>query len=252
MRMSTHPDNTHRIIFDPNKHTYTGESGLVYTSVTTLISYCFPSFNTDEVAATCAQKRGVSKQSLIDEWKTIGDRAAENGSKVHAYLESKLLKLNTNPPIDKYYKPSADKIINHIHSKNFKVIAVEKILFSPSLKLAGTVDLILYDSIINRYIVLDWKTSKQIDLTNKYHERGLNELKHLDNCSLVHYSLQLLLYGLLLVNEGYLDKTIPIEYKIVNIHPQGSFKKTRSYEILDLKNEAMILREKLQICQSQG
>jgi hypothetical protein len=41
--------------------------------------------------------------------------------------------------------------------------------------------------------------------------------------------------------EGYIDKTIPIVYKIINIHPHGGLKKSKSYDILPLYNEANMI-----------
>jgi hypothetical protein len=88
---------------------------------------------------------------------------------------------------------------------------------------------------------MDWKTSKVIELHNNYNEKGLGQFSHLDNCNHVHYSLQLLLYSYLLKSEGYLKGDIPIVCKIVNIHPFGGFKKSKSYDVLDLKKEVKLL-----------
>ena len=241
--MIKHPTSNIILYSNDVDHTYTDNLDSDYIPVTTLYGKYFPEFNTEEMATECAIKRGVTKQSLIDKWKKICDDAGENGSRVHDYIHARLTNLPNLPKIDKYYKRSIENVLSAIRRKSLKLVYSEKVLFSPDLKIAGTVDCVFYDSVNNQYVSIDWKTSKTIEMFDPYHSKGFGILSHLDNCNHVHYSLQLLIYANLLKREGYLDPTIPVICRIINIHPYGGFKKSKSYDVIDLKSEVkQILR----------
>ncbi len=234
-----HPTKNIFIEFNEIDHSYVDNYNNTYTSVTTLISKYFPLFDSDKIAERCAVKRGVNKQSLLDKWKRIGDEAAKKGNEVHNYLDASISN-KTLPNIDGDYKRSSDIIISSLTNKyKLQMIYSEKLLFSPQLKIAGTVDAVFYSPIINKYIIMDWKTSKRIEMANDFNQRGLNGFEHLEHCNHVHYSLQLLMYQYLLYNEGYLKNNINAELKIVNIHK--AIQDCKSYDVLNLNSEVQTL-----------
>ena len=75
----------------------------------------------------------------------------------------------------------------------------EVIVYSEELKIAGTVDLLVFDKISKKYKILDWKTSKAIK-TDSYKMKTGNrpETADLLDCKFNHYALQLSLYRYLL------------------------------------------------------
>ena len=76
------------IIYRDEPHTYhIGEKRL--TSVTTLM-HRYETFDKMEVSARTALKRGVTQQSLLDEWAYEGLVASVKGTAVHAYIENRL------------------------------------------------------------------------------------------------------------------------------------------------------------------
>ena len=73
------------------------------------------------------------------------------------------------------------------------------IVYSKEWKIAGTIDLLIFDKVSNKYSILDWKTSKQIK-TDSYKLKTGNkpETNDLLDSKFNHYALQLSLYRYLL------------------------------------------------------
>jgi ATP-dependent exoDNAse (exonuclease V) beta subunit len=116
----------------------------------------------------------------------------------------------------------------------------EVIVYSKELGIAGTIDLLVYNSEQNMYHLVDWKTNKRIDKNSFRNKKGiLSSSKHLDDCNFMHYSLQLSFYRYILER-----------YYGLEVGSQTLFhlKENDSYEIFNVeyKSEDLInmLREK--------
>ena len=82
----------------------------------------------------------------------------------------------------------------------------EKIIYDEESRICGTVDLPV---IRYQYCdIYDHKSNKTINMTGFKGERMLPPFDHLQNCHLVHYSLQLGCYGKMIENFG--------QYKVEN------------------------------------
>lgn len=86
------------------------------------------------------------------------------------------------------------------------ILGVEKIVFSDSLKIAGTIDLLAQARNGSTYYIIDHKTNKAIDKENPYKKFCLAPISHLDDTNYIHYGLQLNLYEYLMKREGYVPK----------------------------------------------
>jgi ATP-dependent exoDNAse (exonuclease V) beta subunit len=117
----------------------------------------------------------------------------------------------------KLFKSAVD-FINRITDK-YSVVAAEKLVFSPALKLAGTFDLLLEDKETGEMIIADWKTNEEIK-TNNYFSKGLSVLNFMDDCNFNHYSLQLNLYQYILEKEGYYPY-FGFKKELYHIHENG-------------------------------
>ena len=72
-------------------------------------------------------------------------------------------------------------------------------VYSKELKLAGTIDLLLYDKNSDSYNILDWKTSKRIDSKAFKNKKGNHSVtSNMDDCNFNHYALQISLYRYIL------------------------------------------------------
>ena len=75
----------------------------------------------------------------------------------------------------------------------------EKIVFSKDLEIAGTIDILALDKKDNKYDLIDWKTSKKIEM-NAYGGKVGTKIatSNIPDCNYYHYTLQLSLYRYLL------------------------------------------------------
>jgi len=207
------------INFNEDDHTYIDNRGFRYRSVSGLISEFFEPFDTDIIAERCSIKRGVSKESLINEWKEAGRVAADKGHNVHDMLRCKFLGLE----FDKI-EPNYIKEVDRIYSSVIKIVDpvyIETILFDPLLLIAGTCDGVFITKDFSKYVVIDWKTSKSIN-NNSYGKFGLKSLIDIPDCNYVHYSIQLQIYSHLLKTNGYLKYNIPIQHRLIHIKEKDS------------------------------
>jgi ATP-dependent exoDNAse (exonuclease V) beta subunit len=108
----------------------------------------------------------------------------------------------------------------------------EFVIGDKSSEICGTIDNLSYNKEKKELVIFDYKTNKEITKSNKYGEKLLYSLSHLDKCEYTKYSLQLSLYSTI-------------------IEKNSNFKVTKSYivwmsgkenyeliECLDLKKES--------------
>ena len=75
----------------------------------------------------------------------------------------------------------------------------EKIVFSKELEIAGTIDILALDKKTNKYDLIDWKTSKKIEMNSYGGKVGTKiATSNIPDCNYYHYTLQLSLYRYLL------------------------------------------------------
>lgn len=148
-------------------HYYETNNGKIYPSITTMI-HAFPN-------------PGIERwKSTTPNWKEIGDSSMAVGTMMHEIAESYLNNQKTVKTLadDKYekdpwelfevLKPHLDEHINNIH-------ATETKLYSDTLELAGTVDLVAeYDGELS---IIDFKNSRKPKVPSyikqaKYYEQG--------------------------------------------------------------------------------
>jgi hypothetical protein len=103
----------------------------------------------------------------------------------------------------KYYNQE----IEHYGDKVFP----EVIVFSEELEVAGTVDLLVYNSDNGECNIFDWKTSKKIDCNGR--KQAITQAcAGLKDCRFDQYSLQLSMYSYLL--ENYHDIKVANQYMV--------------------------------------
>lgn len=128
-----------KVIFRPEDHTYwntvTGEQ---YTSVTTFLGQEVP-FNQEEAVRKAKNSlhgkyRGWKEEDIIEEW----DRIREEGTELHAAIQAYI----EGTRIDKI-NPKHTVAVDWFSRGNFKgKLVSETLVWSHTLKLAGTVDII--------------------------------------------------------------------------------------------------------------
>ena len=223
LRKARHPSGL-ELTFDPKWHTYKF-LGKRLTSVSRILGKYFP-FDTQRVAAMVAEKELKTVDQVLAEWRM----STVLGSNVHAHIESLLLGEPRRPVgelqgDEQRFYPAAT-VAAHSILAQYEVLAVEAMVCSPKLRIAGTIDFLGRNRKTGAIAVLDWKTTAAPLAAFRFgtfDEPCPAPLGHLTNAKATKYALQVLTYGHILRTEGYskfygkaLDEQ-PIEYGIVQV-----------------------------------
>jgi len=190
------PNGEIKLEEEAHKYILTGHEDIEFTSVTTCISEFFDKFDKEAVAyklvTTIPKYKGRSAEDLIKEW----DATATYGTAVHKEIED-YIKLKKAPEIDRAIA-GVNWLTKYLQKSDYDIFS-EVIVYCKELKIAGTVDLLVFDKVNKKYSILDWKTSKEIK-TDSYKMKTGNkpETNDLLDCKFNHYALQLSLYRYLL------------------------------------------------------
>jgi aldehyde:ferredoxin oxidoreductase len=179
-------------------HTYILESkpSIGFYNVTQLVRGQFPPFEREKIAGWLVNNSNkycdYTEEELLQEWDDIKD----SGSAVHKELEDYILS-GKIPELPKAITGMNwyDQEITLYGDKVFP----EVIVFSEELEVAGTVDLLVYNSNNGKCHIFDWKTSRKIDRNGR--KLAITEAcAELTDCRFDQYSLQLSMYSYLLEN----------------------------------------------------
>jgi len=81
---------------------------------------------------------------------------------------------------------------------NYNAFRTEWVIYDEESKISGSVDMVYKDPLDGKYIIADWKRSKEIKMSNIW-KSGNHPITHdLDDCNFIHYSLQLCIYKTIL------------------------------------------------------
>lgn len=212
------------ITFEENSHSYyidDPRGRIKFTSVTTFIGNFFPKFDAERIAPFVARKRGITTQEVLDEWERNKQESCDFGTRVHACCE------DTINGRDLRYSPTNEKekltFANAIRAANtvidqFDIVGAEKLIFDEKLRLSGTIDLLAKSRALpNTYIIIDWKTNKEIRRFSKYNEFAFKPIQDLSDCEMSHYGLQLTLYGHILKSGLYIPQDANLQYLLVHV-----------------------------------
>lgn len=208
-----------------------------YISGTGFCSKFFPEFDpTGKITERCAAKEGLTVESLKAKWAAKGKESCYRGTRMHECCEDIFLNrpLRNTPDFDEERR-RFDNAVNM--SKKIKdrldIIGVEKIVFSPELQIAGTIDFIGRSRKNGNYVIIDHKSNQEIERVNKYNKFCLEPVSHLPDLSFDHYSLQLNLYQYLLKYEQYVPKDAKFQLFLNHVTPE----KAELIELPDRQSE---------------
>ena len=189
------------IYFDEELHRYTDDLDNVYTSTTTLIGKYHEDFNTDMMAEICERigknpkhpkylkYKGKTKKQLLYEWKAETERACNQGTVKHNFLETTIKNANNYNGVNKvivnrlytiddilvdhkfgiieleYFDksgikekyPDIYKDIVSLSKQGFRFYA-EIGVYSSEYLISGMIDLLAVRN--DTFIIIDWKTNK--------------------------------------------------------------------------------------------
>jgi hypothetical protein len=191
-------------------HTYIlgSNPSIGFYNVTQLVRRQFPPFEREKIAGWLVNNSNkycdYTEAELLQEWEDIKD----SGSAVHKELEN-YIRSGKPPTLQKAISGMNwyDQEMGHYGDKVFP----EVIVFSEELEIAGTVDLLVYNSNSGECHIFDWKTSKKID-RNGRKQAITQACADLKDCRFDQYSLQLSMYSHLL--ENYHDIKVANQYMV--------------------------------------
>lgn len=220
------------IQFDESGHVYkvfcednNGDTKLKFKpiSVTTLIHKYQKPFDVESNSLRVAQREGVSQDEIKKRWRTQNREACNYGSKMHSVVERIFngefvddTNFNIN---EKVVLAQINKVVEKMKTKPYDWES-EKIVFDPSINVAGTVDLLGKNKDTGDYIIIDWKTNKRIRFENEYGENFLSPIDELPDCEFNIYGLQLSMYEKILKDGGFIPKEANVKKFICHFHSE--------------------------------
>lgn len=187
-------------------------------SVSSVIDYMHKEFDKEGVAKKCFEKGFNDPESkyykmpveqIIESWEKKGHESRMYGSLVDSYIGTYLnyptdvdsWKLDNNYDYDPRIQglcEGFDQFYNIISNKtDYKYVCREEKLYIKSNKtdewINGRFDCLFYSEKLNKFLVIDWKTSGSIDKENKW-EKMFGPLYDKDACNFNEYTIQLQMY----------------------------------------------------------
>jgi len=240
------------IAFSEAVHTYADDTGATYRSVSSVIKQFAPPFDAVGISQRVAKRRGMTPEAIQAEWRAAGDAACKYGTRVHEVAEWALEsperaiqgKQTAHAPTD-----MAEAVVFASAAKEAARIAtdakregrrvyVEQLLAAPTLKIAGTCDLMIAtDTEIH---LIDWKTNKDL---HKTFGQMLGPLAHLNDSPLTKYHIQINLYWRLIQEAYCTGNELPtMRGSIVHLQRTG---KVETHTVPDMTKEIDAIIEAL-------
>ncbi len=227
--IQTHVENFFsELEFDAVKHAYKVDDRSL-ESVSSVISGFTEPFDADRIAGYVAKSRKISKEEVLAEWDAKRDAACDKGNRVHDFGENYT---GSCTPSDGYEKAVCafwDTLPEHIEP-----FLMELKMFSLETGMAGTADIILYNTKTNKFIIADYKTN--IDLFKNYKgKKMLIPFQDKLDMPFSKYELQLSFYQNLFEQCGYEVE----DRKIIWLREDGTFE---VYKTEDLTEKLKTIR----------
>ena len=183
-------------------------------------------------------KPGITAKEIEETWSSSGKEASGSGTAMHLGIEQFLN--GSEDVIDPKVKDTVEwKYFENFwrdHGNDLEPYRTEWEVWSSEHKLAGQIDMVYRRKSDGKFLIYDWKRSKEIKMENKF-QTGLPPIQHLPDCNYWHYTLQLNVYRWFLENLYGLH--IEEMYLLV-LHPDNKNYKRVRLNRMDDEVEAML------------
>ncbi len=211
--------NGETLVFNEHFHSYK-LGGKLCTSVTKFVDRFFEPFDSERISKETAERRGVTQQVILDEWKAIRVR----GTHIHETCEDVLnerAEFRFSPDTDmeraffKCAKETAEKVKSRLSSYKSEM-AMADVMYN----IAGTTDLVgklkspQEDG--STHLILDWKTNGKLSKEGFGGKMGFGPCANIPDANWWHYALQLASYEDILKRNGYVDANT--KFKRILVH----------------------------------
>lgn len=206
--------------FDAQKHSYEVR-GKPLTSVSKTISKFVEKVDFDKIAGFIAKKRGITKAEVLAEWNAKKVASCNQGTSVHIFGENYFKGKEPTNGFEQAIVKFWDNIPEYIEPFLFELQ-----MFSETLGIAGTSDIILYNNKTGKFIIADYKTNE--DLFKNYKGKTLLEpFSNLLDSPFNKYQLQLSMYQLLFEQCGYEVES----RRIIWLKPNGVYENFKTEDL---------------------
>ena len=137
--------------FDAQKHSYEVR-GKPLTSVSKTISKFVEKVDFDKIAGFVAKKRGITKAEVLAEWEAKKIASCNQGTLVHTFGENYNGMQKPTNGFEEAIVKFWDNIPDYIEPFLFELQ-----MFSETLRIAGTSDIILFNNKTGKFIIADYK-----------------------------------------------------------------------------------------------
>lgn len=206
------------LVFNEEEHRYFVQDTQM-TSVSHTIGEYAEKFNTDLMAGRVAAKRTrlgtpTTKEEVLQEWEDKKNFACDKGTRVHLFGEDYPIIGGT--PTDGYEEAVVkfwDTLPSHIFPLGFELQ-----MYCKEMGIAGTSDILLYNTKTGNFIIADYKTNEDL-FKNFKGKKMLDKFKHLLDMPYSKYTLQLSYYQILFEKTG-----LKVENRLlIWLKPDGTF-----------------------------
>lgn len=191
--------------FIEDGHYYLCNGKRVGISTTGLISQYENEFDSQTISQMVANKRGISQQEVLEEWRIENLHSTIKGSMVHEFAQSlwedkeyKFDYSNVPQKIDlDRLKSDIEKLIPQAinfyndYKDMYELIGCEIYLGDEDFDECGATDIVFLNKYTNEIVIADFKTNKEIKYESYKHKKMLMPLEKYDDCNYIHYSIQL-------------------------------------------------------------
>lgn len=190
---------------------------------------------------------GMTDEQIMNEWSNNGKQASSAGTAMHLAIEQFLhgspeqidpSVLDT--PEWKYFMKFWNDCGHDLepYRSEWEVFtdSIDSSVKERKIKLCGSIDMVFRRKSDNKFVIYDWKRSKEIKSENPF-GTGLAPLEHLPDTNYWHYSLQLNIYKWIL--ETYYGLEVADLYLVI-LHPDNPSYRRMRLNILTDEVESMI------------
>jgi len=199
------------IQYEDSSHTYSFR-GQRYISVTQLLHFVTPQFDTEAQAKRMAENHGATPGYWKKRWAAQSKAAAEQGTNFHntqeLLTESQGFEMRLGKPL-RVRNADQQSMATWNYSSWLDGVYTELLLWDHHWQLAGRVDKTIFrtDTVGRWADIDDYKTNKKIRqrgwVENGIPRTLLTPLTHLEDCEYNKYALQFSLYQFMLERMGF-------------------------------------------------
>jgi hypothetical protein len=254
-RINHHPRDDHIVFDEPTHKYYVNGSCEGNISCTGFVHEFFGHFDPKATLAKMRRKPdwatskyfGKTDEQIIKEWSDSGKAASEAGTAMHLAIEQflhgspevikpEILETPEWRYFMKFWKDFGDDLEPYRSEWEVFTGSLTPVKGERKIKLCGSIDMVFRRKSTGKFVIYDWKRSREIKCENRY-QSGLAPLDHLPDCNYWHYTLQLNVYKWIL--EKYYGLEIEDLYLII-LHPDNPSYRRMRLNILEEEVEDMI------------